>query len=117
VIKVKRVYTYVEESDGFRILADRLWPRGLSRKKAKINLWLREVAPSDGLRRWFSHDPDKWTEFQRRYYEELRDKKHLIEQIRAIERERGIITLLYSAKDEKHNNAVALLNFLTSSDK
>ncbi|NHV97947.1 MAG: DUF488 family protein [Thaumarchaeota archaeon] len=117
VIKIKRVYTFVEESDGFRSLVDRLWPRGLSRKKAKIDLWLREAAPSDGLRRWFSHDPDRWAEFQRRYFEELRDKKYLIEQIKASERERGIITLLYSAKDEKHNNAVALLNFLTSSDK
>lgn len=111
MIKIKRVYEGVDESDGSRILVDRLWPRGLSKDKARVELWLKDIAPSDDLRKWFGHDPEKWVEFKRRYFEELKDKKELAEQI--IEKSRkGTVTILYGAKDEKHNNAVALKDFI-----
>lgn len=103
-----------EPSDGFRVLVDRLWPRGLSKEKAKVDLWLREVAPSDELRKWFAHDPGKWDDFQKKYTEELRMKEELLNKIRQSESGKGTVTLLYSAKDEKHNNAVALGTILRS---
>jgi uncharacterized protein YeaO (DUF488 family) len=111
MIQIKRVYDKVAESDGSRILVDRLWPRGLSKDKAKVDVWLKEIAPSDELRKWFGHDPEKWDEFRRRYFEELKDKKELAGMI--IEKARsGAVTLLYGAKDEKYNNAVALKEFI-----
>lgn len=112
MIKVKRVYEEPEESDGFRILVDRLWPRGISKEKAKIQLWLKEIAPTNELRKWYSHDPAKWEEFKKRYYEELKSKYDLIEQIKKIEKEEGTVTLLYSSKEEKINNAAALKELL-----
>ncbi len=81
MIQIKRVYDEVAESDGSRILVDRLWPRGLSKDKAKVEVWLKDIAPSDNLRKWFGHDPEKWTEFKRRYFEELKDKKELVNMI------------------------------------
>ena len=108
MIKIKRIYEPPEKEDGFRVLVDRLWPRGVSKDKARVDLWLKEIAPSDQLRKWFSHDPEKWEDFKKRYREELEDKEKLIQTIKKIEKERGVVTLLYSAKDEKHNNAVAL---------
>jgi len=114
MIKVKRIYDPAKEEDGFRILVDRLWPRGLSKAAAGIDLWLRDVAPSDALRKWFAHDPKKWTTFERKYQKELRDKKDLIRQIRDREKENRTVTLLYSAKDDRHNQAVALIGFLKS---
>ena len=111
MIKIKRVYDKPNESDGFRILVDRIWPRGLSKSEIKVDLWLKEIAPSDGLRKWFAHDPKKWEEFKRRYFKELGDKKELIELI--IEKaHKGIVTLLYGARDEKFNNAVALKDYI-----
>ena len=110
--KIKRVYNEPEKDDGFRILVDRLWPRGLSKEKAKVDLWMKEVAPSNELRKWFSHDPEKWEDFKKRYEKELKDKENLLSKIRELEREKGIITLLYSAKEENDNNAVALDGFL-----
>jgi uncharacterized protein YeaO (DUF488 family) len=110
--KVKRVYEPPKATDGFRILVDRLWPRGLSKEKAAIQLWLREVAPSNALRKWYGHDPAKWPEFQRRYRQELAAKKDLIRQLRAAEKERGTVTLLFSSREERHNNAVALKKLL-----
>ncbi|MDI3316604.1 MAG: DUF488 domain-containing protein [Bacillota bacterium] len=111
MIRVKRVYEPAEERDGLRFLVDRLWPRGLRREAARIDRWLKEVAPSDGLRRWFAHDPARWEEFQRRYGAELEAQpeswRPLAEAARA-----GDVTLLYSARDEAHNNAVALKAFL-----
>jgi uncharacterized protein YeaO (DUF488 family) len=89
-----------------------LWPRGLSKDKAKVDLWLRDIAPSDELRKWFAHDPKKWKEFENKYKEELKDKKELLSKIKQAEKEKGIVTLIYSAKDEEHNNAVALINIL-----
>lgn len=111
MIQVKRVYDEVAESDGSRILVDRLWPRGLSKDKAKVEVWLKDIAPSDELRKWFGHEPEKWDEFRRRYFEELKDKKELVGMI--IEKSQiGTATLLYGAKDEKYNNAVALKELL-----
>lgn len=113
MIQIKRVYDEAAESDGSRILVDRLWSRGLSKDKAKVELWLKDIAPSDDLRKWFGHDPEKWNEFKRRYFEELKDKKKLAGMI--IEKSQiGTATLLYGAKDEKYNNAVALKEFIES---
>ena len=108
-IQVKRAYEPAAPSDGFRILVDRLWPRGISKAKAQIDLWLKEVAPSPELRTWFGHDPAKWKEFRSRYLTELRRKSEEIDQIRAKARV-GTVTLVYAAKDEQHNDAVVLLD-------
>jgi uncharacterized protein YeaO (DUF488 family) len=108
MIKIKRIYESASEEDGFRILVDRLWPRGIKKEKAKIDMWLKEVAPSGELRKWFSHDPEKWEEFKKKYAKELAAKQPLLKEIRQIEKEKGTVTLLYSARDVGHNNAVAL---------
>lgn len=112
MITIKRIYDKPEKKDGFRILVDRLWPRGFSKEKAKVDLWLRDVSPSDSLRKWFSHDPEKWDGFHSKYRDELKGKNEIIKKIRQIEKEKKTITLLYSAKDEKHNNAVVLKDIL-----
>jgi uncharacterized protein YeaO (DUF488 family) len=108
-IKIKRIYDEPVKTDGYRILVDRLWPRGLTKEKAKIDLWLKEIAPSNELRQWYSHDPNKWQEFKNRYYKELKNKKDLIDTIR---QKKGIVTLLFGSKEEKLNNAVALKEYL-----
>ncbi len=112
MIKIKRIYNKPEKEDGYRILVDRLWPRGLSKTKARIDLWLKEIAPSDALRRWFSHDPEKWKQFKEKYIIELKQGKEFVNKIKRLEKEKRSITLLYSAKDEKQNNAVILRNIL-----
>ncbi|BBO20577.1 MAG: hypothetical protein HKUEN07_16810 [Rhodocyclaceae bacterium] len=109
-IKLKRAYAAPAKSDGERILVDRLWPRGLSRDKAAIDHWLKEVAPSNELRQWFGHDPEKWPEFRKRYRAELKDNPALAE-LRDLSR-KGTVTLVYSAKDELHNQAVVLRQVL-----
>ena len=114
MIRVKRVYDAPDESDGFRVLVDRLWPRGLSKEKAKVDLWLREVSPSDGLRKWYSHDPRKWDLFRERYAGELSHREGLLERIGAIEQENGRVTLLFGSKEPRINNAVALQMMLES---
>jgi uncharacterized protein YeaO (DUF488 family) len=110
-MKIKRVYEKPSKEDGKRILVDRLWPRGLTKEKASIDLWLKEIAPTTKLRKWFGHDPDKWKEFQKRYHEELKNNKEpvslLKEQIK-----KGKVTLLYGAKDEEHNEALVLQEWL-----
>ena len=106
------VYDKPDRDDGYRILVDRLWPRGLSKERARVDLWMKEVAPSNVLRKWFSHDPMKWEDFKKKYEMELKDKDDLMKRIVQIEKEHGTITLLYSAKEEEHNNAVALDDFL-----
>jgi len=111
-ILVKRIYEPVAKSDGFRILVDRLWPRGLPKQAAQIDLWLRDIGPSTALRKWFNHDPALWIEFQRRYHVELKEKTTLLATINQ-QVKTGPVTLLYSAKDEQHNQAEALLSFLT----
>ena len=112
MIRIKRVYDSPAKEDGFRILVDRLWPRGLTKEKAKVDLWLKEVAPSNELRQWFAHDPNKWQEFKIKYASELKHKRELLTKIKQIEKERGTVTLLYSAKETEHNNAVALSTIL-----
>jgi len=109
-LRIKRVYLPSAETDGYRILVDRLWPRGLSKEKAAIDLWLKEVAPSDALRKWFHHEAENWDEFQRRYEAELEDNAAVAELREAIGK--GPATLLYGAKDETHNQAVVLAEFL-----
>lgn len=111
LIKAKRIYDAPAADDGMRILVDRLWPRGLKKDSAPIDLWLKEIAPSDALRQWFGHKPAKWPEFKKRYFDELRSKQDSVAVLRQHARV-GAVTLLYSAKDEKHNNAVALLEYL-----
>jgi uncharacterized protein YeaO (DUF488 family) len=115
-IRVKRVYEAPSSTDGMRILIDRLWPRGLTKEKAHVDLWLKELAPSTALRKWFDHDPAKWEEFQQRYVQELR------QQPAALERLTGLIgsgpaTLLFGSKEERFNDAVALKAFMLARDK
>ena len=111
MIKVKRVYDPVEPDDGRRFLVDRLWPRGVKKEALRMDGWLREVAPSDRLRRWFGHDPKKWEEFRRRYFAELEAHPEAWQPLREAARA-GNVTLLFSARDTSYNNAVALREFL-----
>lgn len=110
-IKLKRVYETPDESDGKRILVERLWPRGMTKEKAHVDLWMKDIAPSTELRKWFDHDPAKWTEFQKRYRVELEAND---EQVAQLKKEIGKrkATLVYGAKDEEHNAARVLLEFL-----
>ncbi len=108
LIATKRVYDSPYEKDGFRVLVDRLWPRGMSKEKARLDLWMKEVAPSNELRIWFSHEPEKWGEFKQKYIQELDAKQDLLSKIRQIEKEHGAVTLLYSTKDPERNNAAVL---------
>jgi uncharacterized protein YeaO (DUF488 family) len=112
-IKIKRIYEKFEKSDGFRILVDKFWPRGIKKEEAAIYLWLKDIAPSNTLRKWFNHDPKKWLEFQKRYAIELADKHALIDSIKK-EAKQKTVTLLFSSKEMEHNNAVALRNFIVS---
>ena len=106
-ISLKRAYDPPSRPDGCRILVERLWPRGLSKHVAKIDLWPKDAAPSTELRRWFNHDPDKWAEFKRRYFKELRDRRESLEQI--LERVRsGRVTFVFASRETRFNNAVAL---------
>ncbi len=114
-VSIKRVYSEPSELDGRRILVDRLWPRGLTKERAKIDLWLKEVAPSNELRRWFGHDPGKWSDFKQRYVEELSASREPMAVLRQ-EARQGRITLVYGARDEEHNEAVVLLNLLGKGD-
>ncbi|NUM53416.1 MAG: DUF488 domain-containing protein [Candidatus Hydrogenedentes bacterium] len=110
-LRVKRIYEPPSNQDGLRILVDRLWPRGLKKETCKLDNWLKEVAPSDKLRRWFGHDPARWEEFQRRYFEELDERPDVRQAVKELAREKTV-TLLYAAHDPQHNNAVALKNYL-----
>ena len=110
-IKVKRVYEEAAKSDGTRILVDRIWPRGVSKEKAKLDDWIKEVAPSTELRKWFNHEDDLFDEFSKRYKKELEDHKDLTDSLLEIAKKKQL-TLIYSAKNEKHNQAVVLKEFL-----
>ena len=110
-LRTKRAYEPPAKSDGLRILVDRVWPRGVSKKELKLDRWEKEVAPSTSLRKWFAHDPAKWTAFKRKYYAELKKLKVLTAELRTLARTHTV-TLVYSARDEKHNQAVALMEFL-----
>ncbi len=113
MIRIRRIYEKPGPDDGFRVLIDRLWPRGLRKADAKVDLWAREAAPSTALRQWFGHRDERWEEFRRRYFEEL-DSPKARESVRAIlERVRsGDVTILFGAKNERHNNAVAFREYL-----
>lgn len=110
-LQLKRAYEPAEPSDGTRILIDRLWPRGVSKEKAALDDWMKDIAPSTELREWFGHDPAKWTEFQRRYRAELAQHGPELDQIRALAKKHKV-TLVYSAHDEQHNDAVVLRDVL-----
>lgn len=110
-IKIKRVYETPSPEDGTRILVDRLWPRGLTKEKAHVDLWLKEVAPSTELRKWFAHDPARWAEFKTRYKAELKDNAEPLATLKK-ETAKGKATLLYGAKDEEHNEALVLQQLL-----
>ncbi len=107
MLKIKRVYERPDEADGTRILIDRLWPRGLSKADARVDLWLKEIAPSTELRKWFGHDPAKWAEFKVRYRAEIEQNAQPVLRLRQ-EIAKGVVTLVYGAKDEAHNDAVVL---------
>lgn len=110
-LKIKRVYEKPDKADGIRILIDRIWPRGMTKEKAAIDLWLKEIAPTTELRKWFGHDPEKWKEFKKRYKKELKDNTDAVDQVKQ-QLKKGNITLVYSAKDEAHNQAVVLQEYL-----
>lgn len=110
-LKLKRAYAPPARGDGLRILVDRLWPRGLKKDSAALDDWIKEVAPSPGLRQWFGHDPERWSEFRRRYAAELRAQADALERIRALARKRPV-TLIYAARDEAHNHALVLRDAL-----
>ncbi|MDA2920102.1 DUF488 domain-containing protein [Desulfobacterota bacterium AH_259_B03_O07] len=110
-IKVKRVFEKASKDDGIRILVDRLWPRGMSKKDALLDLWLKDVAPSNELRKWFNHEPEKWEEFKSRYFSELDKKLDLVSKLKKYAGG-GTLTLLFSAKETKFNNAIVLKEYL-----
>ena len=110
-VKLKRAYESAAATDGTRILVDRLWPRGISKRKAALDKWIKEIAPSAELRKWFGHDPARWDEFRRRYVSEVHENAALLEQLRS-EARRGRITLVYSARDEVHNDASVLRDLI-----
>lgn len=107
MIKLKRIYDPYSRQDGKRVLVDRLWPRGIKKENAHIDKWLKDIAPSDALRKWFSHDSSRWKEFKKRYNDELKDKKELLKELLADSR-KDTVTLLFGAKDIEHNNAVVI---------
>jgi uncharacterized protein YeaO (DUF488 family) len=111
-LRLKRAYEPAFAEDGVRVLVDRLWPRGLSRDKAGIDLWLKEVAPSDALRRWFGHQSARWAEFKRRYRQELDQNPAAVSRLRRMFDENGCVTLLFAARDFDHNNAIVLREVL-----
>ena len=113
MFRIKRVYETAKSDDGYRILVDRLWPRGVSKASGSVDLWLKEIAPSADLRKWFNHDTEKWHAFKSKYKKELKGNAALVEKIRNIDCDKGIVTLLYAAKDEQHNQAVVLHEFLS----
>jgi uncharacterized protein YeaO (DUF488 family) len=112
MLKIKRIYEPSEKSDGFRVLVDRLWPRGVSKERAKLDLWAKEIAPSTALRKWFGHDPKRWKSFQGKYEKELRDNTLELKELRKLHRAHKNLTILYGAKDTEHNEAVVLARLL-----
>lgn len=115
MIRIKRIYATAANEDGWRVLVDRLWPRGMKKEAVKIDLWMKEVAPSDVLRKWFAHEPKKWPEFQKKYRTELKQTKELLAELKDMEKKHGTLTLLFGAKDEEHNQAVVLAEVVKES--
>jgi len=116
MLKVKRVYDQPTHDDGKRILIDRLWPRGLKKEDANVDEWLKEIAPSTELRKWYGHDPNKWSEFKKRYYTELKDKQDIVDSLAGAAR-KGKVTLLYGSKEPRINNAVALIEYIEKAER
>jgi len=112
MIQIKRVYEKPAKSDGWRVLVDRLWPRGVKKEAAKADVWMKEIAPSDALRKSYCHEIDKWPEFQKRYHAELAKKKELLAELQKMEQVHGTVTLLFGSKDEEHNQAAVLAEVL-----
>lgn len=110
-VRTKRIYEAPEPEDGTRILVDRLWPRGVSKEEAQLEDWMKDIAPSDELREWFDHDPDRWDEFRERYRDELDDRPERVQDLLEYARS-GTLTLLYAATDKEHNNADVLADYL-----
>ncbi|MEO9231471.1 MAG: DUF488 family protein [Devosia sp.] len=113
---LKRVYLPREETDGVRVLVDRLWPRGVSKGEAHVDLWMKDVAPSSDLRKWFGHDPERFAEFRQRYRKELKDRTDDLVELRRLAADH-LVTLVYSAHDELHNQAVVLAEVLAAKEK
>ncbi len=112
MIKLKRVYLAPAKADGCRVLVDRLWPRGLSKQKAAVDHWLRDIAPGTALRKWYAHEPKRWPEFKRRYAAELKKQKPAVAELRALLKQHKTVTFLFSSKEETLNNAAALKAWL-----
>ena len=115
-IRLKRVYDPPAEEDGYRVLVERLWPRGLLKERAGVDLWLKDAGASPELRRWFGHDPERWEEFRRRYFAEMRQREEVVDLLKNLIREKGTVTFVFAARDSDRNNAVALREFLEGSD-
>jgi len=115
-IQTKRVYDPRKKEDGIRVLVDRVWPRGMTKENLQADLWLKDIAPTGDLRKWFAHDPARWNEFKKRYFSELDEKPKLIKQLCDIAA-KGKLTLLYSARDTAHNQAIALKEYLTAKSR
>ena len=112
MVRIKRVYEPATKEDGYRVLVDRLWPRGMKKDAAKIDLWMKDVAPSDPLRKSFHHDAMKWADFQKKYQAELKTKKDWLAQLKRLEKEHGKLTLLFGARDPEHNQAAIIAEAL-----
>ncbi|MCA9331382.1 DUF488 domain-containing protein [Candidatus Saccharibacteria bacterium] len=117
MICVKRIYDTTDATDGLRVLVDRIWPRGLAKEKANIDLWLKNIAPSAELRRWFGHEPSRWQEFKKRYNLELSTNSLLVNNLLTSVEQNETVTLLYGARDTQHNNAIALREYLLKTIK
>jgi uncharacterized protein YeaO (DUF488 family) len=113
-LRIKRVYEPAEDGDGQRVLVDGIWPRGMTRQAAALDLWLKDIAPSAALRKWFGHEPARWPEFQRRYRTELAENEAAVARLRTLLKA-GPVTLLYGARDVEHNQAVVLLDYIRKS--
>ncbi len=111
MMRTKRVYAVFDRDDGFRILVERLWPRGMSKERSQIDLWLKDIAPSPELRKWFAHDPAKWEQFQKRYWVELQNNAS-VKQLKQNLKAHQNVTLVYAARDEEHNSAIALKKYI-----
>jgi uncharacterized protein YeaO (DUF488 family) len=112
MIITKRIYEPARRGDGYRVLVDRLWPRGVSKERAKLGTWMKDIGPSAELRTWFGHREERWQEFRKRYRKELRSKQELLADLRNLERQRGVVTLLYGARDRDHNEAIVIAEAL-----
>ena len=112
MIKIRRIYDPGKTGEGYKVLVDRLWPRGISKENAGWDEWMKEISPGNDLRKWYNHDPQKWVEFKERYRRELADKEDRLNRLKQLEREHGVLTLLFSAREKEYNNATALREFL-----